>query len=311
MLTVTAAPLARVVNALLYRAGLLAFVLVLIFLLFSALPSDPARLMLGINASEEAVVLLRRELGLDQSLFQQFSTYVSNLAKLELGQSYVTRRPVAPDIWAAFGATLTYVALALQASVIYSALSAVVAYFRGSRVRRVIHGINSAFTSVPSLVVAIGLGVLVLALDLLAFIESADLRNTLTAALVLSVYPSCTLSQILIEESTRVRAAQYVTAGRSFGFSESRVFATFVMRNASLPWLAQLSNVAASLLAGSIVVEVVFSLPGIGRLLVQSVLRSDFPMMQGIVIVTSVTFLVLDFVAERLYRRLFPAQHGR
>ena len=70
-------------------------------------------------------------------------------------------------------------------------------------------------------------------------------------------------------------------------------------------------RVAASLVAGSIVVEVVFSLPGIGRLLVQSVLRGDFPMMQGIVIVTSITFLMLDFVAEQVYRRLFPAPHGR
>jgi len=267
--------------------------------------------MLGVNATEEAVATLRRELGLDRPLTQRFSTYVSTLVRLELGQSYVTRRPVAPEIGAAFSATLTYVALALLASIAYSVFSTAVAYFGGSPVRRVIHGINGALTSVPSLVVAIGLGVLALGVNLLGFIGSADLRSTLTGALVLSVYPSCTLSQILIEETTRVRASPFVTAARSFGFSEARLFGAFVMRNASLPWLAQLSNVAASLVAGSIVVEVVFSLPGIGRLLVQSVLRGDFPMMQGIVIVTSITFLMLDFVAEQVYRRLFPAPHGR
>src|SRR2546428_175673 len=116
MLALRAAPVVRVVNALLYRTGLLAFALVLVFLLFSALPSDPARSMLGVNATEEAVATLRRELGLDRPLSQQFSLYVSNLVRLELGQSYVTRRPVAPDIRAAVGATLTYVALALFAS---------------------------------------------------------------------------------------------------------------------------------------------------------------------------------------------------
>jgi peptide/nickel transport system permease protein len=292
----------------LYNAGLVAFLLVLVFLLFSALPADPARLMLGTNASQEAVASLRKELGLNQPLSARFVQYLENVVTLNFGNSYVTRRPVAPDLFSAFKATLTYVGSALLISVVYSLLSTCLAYFGGKWPRRVIRGINSFFTSIPSLVVAIALGVLFLSTNALAFVEPVGLRNVLTAAIVLSVYPGCTLSQILIEESLEVRQAQYVTMGRSLGYSETRIFLSYVLRNAILPWLAQFSNVAASMVAGSIVVEVVFSLPGLGRLVIQSVLRSDFPMMQGIVLVTSISFLVIDFVMERVYHYLFPLE---
>jgi len=298
----------QLARSFLYNAGLIAFLLVLVFLLFSALPADPARLMLGTNASQQAVTELREELGLNQSLLTRFVQYLENVVTLSFGNSYVTRRPVAPDLFSAFNATLTYVGSALLISVVYSLLSTCLAYFGGKRPRRAIRVINSFFTSIPSLVVAIALGVLFLSTNALAFVEPVSLRNVLTAALVLSVYPGCTLSQILIEESLEVRQAQYVTMGRSLGYSETRVFFSYVLRNAILPWLAQFSNVAASMVAGSIVVEVVFSLPGLGRLIIQSVLRSDFPMMQGIVLVTSISFLVIDFVMERVYHHLFPLE---
>lgn len=298
----------QLVRSFLYNAGLIAFLLVLVFLLFSALPADPARLMLGTNASQEAVTALRKELGLDKSLTTRFVQYLENVVTLSFGNSYVTRRPVAPDLFSAFRATLTYVGLALLISVIYSLLSTCIAYFGGKWPRRVIQAVNSFFTSIPSLVVAIALGVLFLSTNALAFVEPVSLRNVLTAAIVLSVYPGCTLSQILIEESLDVRRAQYVTMGRSLGYSEIQIFLSYVLRNAILPWLAQFSNVAASMVAGSIVVEVVFSLPGLGRLIIQSVLRSDFPMMQGIVLVTSISFLIIDFVMEQAYQYLFPLE---
>lgn len=298
----------QLARSFLYNAGLIAFVLVLVFLLFSALPADPARLMLGTNASQQAVTELREELGLNHSLSTRFVQYLENVVTLSFGNSYVTRRPVAPDLFSAFKATLTYVGSALLISVVYSLLSTFLAYFGGKWPRRSIRVINSFFTSIPSLVVAIALGVLFLSTNALAFVEPVSLRNVLTAALVLSVYPGCTLSQILIEESLEVRQAQYVTMGRSLGYSETRIFLSYVLRNAILPWLAQFSNIAASMVAGSIVVEVVFSLPGLGRLIIQSVLRSDFPMMQGIVLVTSISFLVIDFVMERVYHYLFPLE---
>jgi len=294
---------------LLYYAGLVLAVLVIVFLIFSALPADPARLMLGPNATEQAVISLRQELGLDRPLATRFASYVADLARLELGTSFVTRRPVAPDVAVAAGATLTYVVWALLLALLYSLATSALAYFTGESVRRLVQAMNSVCTSIPSLIVALAVGLVILGFNVLAFIGSGYKRSVVLAASALAVYPACTLSQILIEECVSVREKQYVVAARSAGFSETRVYWTVVFRNALLPWLAQLSNVAASLVAGSVIIEVVFSLPGLGRLILQSVLRADFPMVQGVVLVTSISFLVLNFAAELLYARLFPQSH--
>ena len=301
----------RLARSFLYNAGLIFTLLLLVFLIFSALPSDPARLILGVNASEEAVDALRRELNLDRPLYERFGIYLSDLAQLEFGTSFVTRRPVAPAILTAAGATFTYVGWALLYGVLYSLITAVLAYFGHRRTRSVVQAINNSFTSVPSLIVALGIGLFFLGFNVLGFVESSDLRNMLLASTALAVYPACTLSQILIEESDAVRRKQYVTVARSAGFSERRIFGAVVLRNALLPWLAQLSNVAAALVAGSVIVEVVFSLPGLGRLVLQSVLRQDFPMIQGVVLVTSISFLLLNFVTEQVYLRLFPHSDER
>ena len=301
----------RPVHALFYHAGLVLALLVIVFLIFSALPSDPARLILGPNASEQAVSALRQELGLDRPLDRRFTAYLTDLARLDLGTSFVTRRPVAPDVVVAARSTFTYVGWALLLALLYSLATSTHAYFAGERIRRLVQATNSALTSVPALIVALGVGLLFLGFNLLAFVKAGDVRNVVLASLALAVYPACTLSQILIEECESVRREQYVVAARSAGYGEQRLYWKVVFRHALLPWMAQLSNVAASLVAGSVIIEVVFSLPGLGRLILQSVLRVDFPMIQGVVLVTSLSFLALNFAAETLYARLFPQSDDR
>lgn len=298
----------NIFRSLAYYLTLILGVLVLIFLLFSALPSDPARLMLGIHATEEAVERLRIELGLDKPLTTQLLSYFTNLVKLDLGISYVSRRPVAPDVFNAFKATISYAALALLISIVYSILTFVLVYFGKSKFRLFFTMINSALTSMPSLVIAIIVGVIILKINMFYFIDSITLRNLFTAAIVLSIYPACSLSQILINEGSLIQSKHFVTAGKSYGFSEFRIFRTYVLRNALLPWLAQLSNVAAMIVAGAIVVEIVFSLPGLGRLILQSVLRNDYPMIQGVVLVTSISFILLNLFMEIIYKKMFPYQ---
>jgi ABC-type dipeptide/oligopeptide/nickel transport system permease component len=126
------------------------------------------------------------------------------------------------------------------------------------------------------------------------------------SSVVLSVHPGCTLSQILIEETRNIKDKPFVLMGRSLGLPEIKVFQHYILPKALLPWGAQLSNVAASLVAGSIIIEVVFSLPGLGRLILQSVLENDLPMMRGIVLVSSVSFIILDFIVELIYSISFP-----
>ncbi|MBN2001561.1 ABC transporter permease [candidate division KSB1 bacterium] len=295
-----------IVHSLFYYISLIFIMLLVVFLLFTALPADPVRLMLGVNASEHAVSALRHELGLDQPLFQQFFRYIKQLLIFELGTSYVTHRPVAGQIMEAFAITGQYVIIAIGASMTASLLFFRL-FFNRQKSQKIFYGICSFFTSIPGLIIAVGFGVLFLKIDILAFIPSMYTRNLLMASIVLSVYPTCSLYQILVQKGRAVQKTPFITAAASYGFSERIIFLKYLLPHSLLPWLAQLSNIAASLLAGSVFIELVFSLPGVGRLVAQSVLRHDYPMMQGIVLLTSFFFILINFCFDRLYRLFMSA----
>ncbi|HPN34124.1 MAG TPA: ABC transporter permease [bacterium] len=289
----------------LYHLLLLLGLLILVFILFSGLPANPARSMLGLNASEEAVRALEQELGLDQPLQRQFIRYLSGLVRLDFGVSFVTRRPVRMDLFSAVWATLRYVSIALLFSLIASLTLATMAHFH-RRLQRGIWLAAAVVTSLPNLVWALGLGLLILKCQLLVVIPSIQIRYLFMAALALSLYPVATLSQILISEDRRIRRQLSVLAGRSIGLGESRLYFTRVLPQALSAWLAQLSNISASLLAGSVFIEIIFSIPGLGHLVAESVLRQDYPMIQAILIVCFFGFILLNWMLERLYGYLYP-----
>jgi ABC-type dipeptide/oligopeptide/nickel transport system permease component len=279
--------------------------LTLTFLLFSVIPVDPARAMLGMNADEAAVQALRHDLGLDRALWRQFLHYCTGLLRLDFGISFVTRRPVTMDLFAACVATLRYVLIALLLSQLTSLGVAYIAFFH-HRFAVLAWRTANVVTSLPGLIWALGLGLALLGGNVLIAIASLEQRYILTAGLALSVYPCAALTQILISECQRIRQLKYVTAGRSFGFTERELFFKHVLANALLPWLTQFSNIAASLLAGSIFIEIIFSIPGLGHLVVQSVLQRDFPMIQAVLSVCFFCFILLNLFVEKLYRVLAP-----
>lgn len=279
---------------------LLITVSVTVFFLFSALPTDPVRAILGLNASEEAIISLRQELGLDKSLLNQFFNYFLNLLSFDLGKSFITRQPVTPTVIESFISTQLYSLIALIISILYSIISVLVVYFASKYIEKFIQAINSFFVSIPGLIIAVLLGVILSKQNLFGFIENITTRNVISASLVLSVYPSCVLSQILITEFEIVKNRQFVITSKSFGFNEHRMF-IIIFSNSFLPWLSQLSNIAASLISGSVVIEYVFSLPGMGNLIYQSILRHDYPMIQGVVLICSFTYILFNFIIEILY----------
>jgi peptide/nickel transport system permease protein len=285
--------------------GLAAFVLITVFLLFTALPADPARSILGSNASDAAVQSFEREHGLDQPLSHQFVDYISGLIVLDFGTSFVTQRSVGPRVWRALIATLNYVGAALALSMFLSILLTTLASWQ-RHVRDAIMNVTSAMTSLPALVYALGVGLLLLGTGVLNFIPSTNLQNLFSAAIALSIYPTCSLSQILIEKMEATRREGYVRTLKSIGRGRRYIHFRVVMRRALLPWVAQLSNVAAGLVAGSIVIELVFSLPGLGQLILQSVLQQDYPMVQAIVLISVLLFIVIDACSEVVYSLLNP-----
>ena len=282
---------------------LLFFIIITAFFLFTALPADPVRSMLGVNVSEEVVAALRSELGLDRSLWIQFKMYVQGLITLDLGTSFVTRRPVSNDLFPSMVSSLLYAGFALVIAVIYSVASTFTSFFYRPFVGKTLQAMHASLVSIPGLIIAIIAGIILFHFDVFFFLSDIRVRQISTAAIVLSIYPSAVLSQILFQQFEEIKGKAYLLASKGFGFTKKQLFG-ILFKSSYLPWLAQLSNIAAALLAGSIVIEYVFSLPGLGRLIHQSVIRSDYPMLQGIVIVTSISYIIFNMFIETIYQYL-------
>lgn len=293
----------RLIKNALYNLVFVLLVIIGTFILFSVLPSDPVRLILGVNASEDAIISLKNQLGLNKPLINQLLDYIYGLFTLDFGISYVTRKSVGTDLVNSFISTQIYAVIALIISIFYSIATVLVSFFTNSKVKNTFQTINSLFTSIPGLLLAISIGILFLKLNILGFIQDITLRQIISASIVLSIYPSSVLSQTLNNEFFMIRNKQFINASVSYGYERFQIF-KIIFQNSYLPWLSQLSNIAASLIAGSIFVEYVFSLPGIGRLIYQSIIRHDYPMIQGIVILTTFSYLLFNFLIELLYNKL-------
>ncbi|MBE7445177.1 MAG: ABC transporter permease [Planctomycetia bacterium] len=289
-----------------YYVSLLFGLLFLNFLLFNVIPSDPSRIMLGPNADNAAVEHLRQEFGLNDPLIKQFTHYIQGLLSFDLGISYTTRRAVWPDVASSFKVTLLSSFSALLLATIYSIISAYISFVSKSGFRKFFTALNSNLMSVPSLVIAIVFGLFCIRWDLLSFAGTGDVRNILMSALVLTIYPSASLSQILLEQTFTLDKQPYIIEARSFGFTNSFIFWKRLLKNALLPWISQISNVVAILIGGAAVVEVVFSVPGIGRLLFQAVLRRDLPILQGILATVTSCFIIINILTEFVYWFLNP-----
>lgn len=278
--------------------GLIMFVLTTVFLVFSVLPSDPIRNALGVNASEEAVASLRRELGYDRPLAERYARYVAGAVQLDFGRSVQTRQPVRPMVVEALAVTARNGALALGISAAVSLALTAITFLTNRRMERGVVLVCRVLTSVPSLIVAIVVGVV--AYSLLGGFAEGGVRATLGIIAAIAVYPTCSLTEIGVSEAARVQQASFVAASRSFGMSEPSVFVRCILPVILTSWMGQVSNLAASMIVSATVFEVVFSLPGLGNLLARAVIQNDLPVMQGIAITIILTFLGVDACFDRV-----------
>lgn len=286
-----------------YFLSLWLAVVVAAFVLFHLVPVDPIRTMLGPNASEEQVAAVRRDLGLDQPLHVQFGRYIAKAITLNFGQSFVDRRPVLPEIQKRF---IISFAIALEATVIISfyllCMAAIGFNRKGSRIGEFIDFIC---VSLPTLFAAI-----VVALISIVYYPYTRFSGNLQGlqdwlylippAFVLALYPMGILGRIIRIQIQELSQAHYTRSALALGLSQWRIRISYVLRNAVIPLLATWGNQLPLLLTSTFVVELVFSVPGLGALLLRSVLERDFPMMEGIVIVTSLfvlcTYLIIDII---------------
>jgi peptide/nickel transport system permease protein len=282
--------------------------LVLVFLVMRVLPGDPAIALLGTAATPDAVAVLRRELGVDRPLLDQFAAYLAGAFRLDLGQSLALRAPVTQLVGDAVPHTLlltlggTLVAVAVGVP-----LGTVAALRRGTWLDYAASVGALLGVSVPVFVWGL---VLLLAFGLhWRVFPTAGAGTTPGDALRALVLPSIATGFFLAGVVSRITRASilqmlgqdFARTARAKGLGEAAVVGRHVLRNAIIPILTVIGLNVGTLLSGAIVVETVFTRPGIGRLALDAILARDYPVIQGVVLVSSFAVLLLNLAVDLLY----------
>jgi len=287
--------------------------LVLVFFLMRVLPGDPAAAMLGTNATPQAVADLRAQLGLDKSLLQQFLEYVAGLAQLDLGRSLALRVPVTTLLWQALGPTLLLTVGGTIVSVIVGVpLGVLAALRRGTWIDYVASVSALLGISVPIFVTALAL-LLIFTLQW-PVLPSAGAGATpleIARALILPSLATGFFQVGIVARITRssllsVLSHDYVRTARAKGLAEQVVVGSHALRNALIPVLTVIGLNVGTLLGGVVVAETVFTRPGLGRLVLDAIAARDYPVIQGVMILSVVLVVVLNLLVDLTYTLADP-----
>ncbi len=278
------------------------------FIIIRVVPGDPAALVAGLEADPATVARISARMGTDQPLFVQYVSWMGSLLRLDLGSSLVQNRPVAELLAARFPVTLALAAGALLFSLLVAIPLGVAA---ASSTKPVYAHLCDVYTNVGLSIPDFWAGILLL----LAF--SVQLRwfplfgadgfmAYVLPTVALGLSRSAFLARVVRRSVRDELTKPYVEGARSLGISGRRLIVGEVLPNALLPTITVAAVQFGYLLGGAIVVEQVFSMPGLGRLLLTAVSQRDFPVVQAGVLFVAAGFSLVNFVADVLYSVLDP-----
>lgn len=312
--------MAKIAQALLRRLGgmviVLALVVTVVFIIVRVTPGDPAAVMLGADATPQDIAQLRAKMGLDAPLLVQYAQFVLGLFKGDLGQSIFLNQPVTQALAAraepTFFLTLFSILIATAIALPVGIISAVK---RGTIFDQVVVVLSMVAASVPSFWLGLML-IQILAVGQGWFPASGyggpdtdfleRLHHLVLPAITLGVVNSAMITRFTRAAMLDVLGDDYVRTARAKGASEGRVILKHALKNAMIPIITVIGLSVAMLVAGAVVTETVFGLPGVGNLVVSAVLRRDYPVIQGALLVVAAIYVLINFVVDMLYILVDP-----
>ena len=305
-----------IIKRLIAMLPVLVLVSLIVFTITHLTPGDPALIMLGEEATPQALTALRHELGLDQPLPVQYLVWLSHVLRGDLGRSIRTNQPVSEAIMQRLPVTLELTILALIISMVVAIPAGIISATRRNSASDLISTTLALLgVSMPSFFLAI----------LLIFVFSLkvrwlppmgytpfqkgvweNLRGMILPAITLGTAAMAIVARLT--RSTLLEALQqdYVRTARAKGLREQAVIYSHALKNAMIPIMTILGLQIGFLLGGAVITETIFALPGVGRLVVASIFERDFPLVQGVVLFLALMHLVVNLIVDLLYAYLDP-----
>jgi peptide/nickel transport system permease protein len=286
------------------------------FMILQLIPGDPALAMAGTDASPEQIAALRESLGLNRPLWEQAVTWFAGVLHGDLGRSITTNRPVLDLVWDRLGATLSLGILSLLIAIPFGVgLGVAAALVRGTLGDLAVSLTALLGLSLPSFWVGL-MAILAFSVHL-GWLPSMGytpleagfgpwLRSLILPALVVGTTQIALLARISRSTMLDVLKLDYVRTARAKGLPERKVVVRHALRNALIPIVTVIGMMLSLLIAGAVVTESVFAIPGIGRLVVQSILARDYPVVQGVLLLTAATFVFINMAVDILYTVIDP-----
>ena len=300
------------------RAYLIKKLLLLIPLLFGitlvtftftkALPGDPVLSMVGERAQPETIEKIRKELGSDKSILSQYAGYIRLLLRGEFGRSYYTNRKVFDDLLLKFPNTLKLALGAMFIAVPFGLLFGFIsAVKRDTIADRIISAVSVTGLSVP--VFWSGLLIMLffsLKLRLLPPSGTGDIRFLILPAITLSLPALATLSRVTRTTLVEIFDMPFITTARAKGIGEMKIRLIHVFRNALIPVITIIGLDFGSYLNGAVLTETIFGWDGIGRFTMEGIIKRDYPVIMGCVVIGTLFFVVINLIVDILYHYLDP-----
>ena len=291
-----------------------------VFAILNVLPGKPAEVILGTQATPAAVRQLTAQLGLNHSLVHQYLNWMHGLVTFKLGTSYISQLPIGQQLGQALGVTMPLVGFGILIGIIVGVGFGVIsANTQGSRFGLLLTGFSQLGIAIPNFVIGVLL-ILIFAIKLsvlpaTGFTAWSDdplksLQSLVLPAITLGLVEAAIISRYVRSTVLDVQSSDYLRTARAKGFTRRRALRRHGTRNVSIPLLTVLGLELPSLIVGAVVVEAVFTLPGIGTLLLHAAANRDLIIVQDVTMLVVVIVLIVNFLLDISYHLLDPRLQG-
>ncbi len=280
----------------------------LLFFMLRMLPGDPAQVLAGLMATPDEVELIRHQLGLDRPIHVQYVFFLGRLARFDLGRSARTQNPVTEEIWARLPNTLLLAVVAITLACLFGIPAGIISAVRPYTWLDYVVTSTAIFgISMP--VFWLGLMLVVVFAVWLQWLPAGGTgtwRHVILPSFTLAAFVVAFIARMTRSSMMEVLSQDYTTTARSKGLKEQVVVIKHALKNALIPIITVIGLQFGMLLGGAVLTETVFAWPGVGRLIVDSILARDYPVIQGAILVFGLLYILVNLVVDLLYAYVDP-----